>query len=153
KDWSGWAPIVGKLSLEAEYFDSEWKWMGSYATWRAAMFVFLYPENIAHPSLRRPRTPAFKKLVSETRANGALTPEEACTKAGEYAKYFDDVCSLKIAATCQLRTPRKSGTNCSSVDIGDSPLLYMFGLARSGKVYWSTRDPKAPEPYAQSFWD
>jgi hypothetical protein len=30
----------------------------------AAMFVFLYPENILLPSLRRQQTPAFQRLVS-----------------------------------------------------------------------------------------
>jgi hypothetical protein len=33
-------------------FDEEWKWMGSYSLWRAAMLNFLYPENILLPSLR-----------------------------------------------------------------------------------------------------
>ena len=27
------------LSLVSDYFDEEWKWIGSYATWRSAMFV------------------------------------------------------------------------------------------------------------------
>jgi hypothetical protein len=48
------------LRLIGENFDEEWKWIGSYATWRAAMFVLLYPENILLPSLRRVQTPAFR---------------------------------------------------------------------------------------------
>jgi hypothetical protein len=45
-----------KYSLEsasAETFAEEWYWLGSYATWRSAMFTFLYPENILLPELRR----------------------------------------------------------------------------------------------------
>ena len=49
-----------KLSLHADDFDEEWKWIGSYATWRSAMFVFLYPENILMPSFRKRQTPAFQ---------------------------------------------------------------------------------------------
>src|SRR5262249_51747037 len=35
-------------------YDAEWTWMGSYATWVAAMGVFLYPENLLQPLLRPP---------------------------------------------------------------------------------------------------
>jgi len=46
-------PSIEQLSLEAPDFEEEWKWIGSYATWRAAMFVQLYPENIMLPELRQ----------------------------------------------------------------------------------------------------
>lgn len=45
-----------KFSLEpasAETFAEEWRWLGSYATWRSAMFTYLYPENLLLPELRR----------------------------------------------------------------------------------------------------
>ena len=38
-------------------FDEEWQWMGAYATWRAAILVFGYPENYLLPSLRERRPP------------------------------------------------------------------------------------------------
>ena len=34
-----------------EEFKANWHWLNSYATWRAAMFVFLYPENYLYPRL------------------------------------------------------------------------------------------------------
>ena len=37
----------------AETFAEEWTWLGSYATWRSAMFTSLYPENLLVPDLRR----------------------------------------------------------------------------------------------------
>src|SRR5262249_9921462 len=45
-----------ELELRATDFDEDWKWLGSYATWRAAMFVYLYPENLLYPSLRHWQT-------------------------------------------------------------------------------------------------
>ena len=43
------------LTLEnAEDFAEQWTWLGSYATWRTAMFTYLYPENLLIPELRRP---------------------------------------------------------------------------------------------------
>ena len=48
--WSVRTALVGDvlsgLTLDAEDFDADWRWMGSYTTWRAAMFAFIYPENI-----------------------------------------------------------------------------------------------------------
>ncbi len=50
-------------------FDEEWKWMGSYASWRSAMFVFLYPENILQPDFLDEKNrlngfKAFKRLLN-----------------------------------------------------------------------------------------
>ena len=47
------------LTLNAPDFDEEWRWIGSYATRRAAMFVFMYPETQVG-GLRRRQTPAFR---------------------------------------------------------------------------------------------
>lgn len=38
------------FSLDAPEFESEWKGLGTYEAWRALMWVYLYPENIARPS-------------------------------------------------------------------------------------------------------
>lgn len=41
------------LEPDAEIFAEEWGWLGSYATWRSAIFTYLYPENLLLPELRR----------------------------------------------------------------------------------------------------
>ena len=54
------------LSLDnTQAFDEEWKWLGAYGNWRAAMFVFLYPENLLQPQLRpdEEQTTLFKAFV------------------------------------------------------------------------------------------
>lgn len=52
-----------RYSLEwwtrTQTFGEEWQWLGSYATWRSAMFVFLYPENVLFPSLIRDGSAEF----------------------------------------------------------------------------------------------
>ena len=45
-----WLRIDGSLGLDAPQFDEEWKWLGTYATWRAAMLVWLYPRESAASS-------------------------------------------------------------------------------------------------------
>lgn len=139
---------------DRENFDETWKWLGSYANWRAAMMVFLYPENILRPELRKWQTPAFRQLVKNVRNNRLLTPEKACQEAKVYSDYFADIATLKVEATCQARTRIHSG-DCRDRMAKDSrSLFYMF--ARGGKtntVYWSTYDPQDESGYAQTFWE
>ncbi|MGQ9870598.1 hypothetical protein [Leptodesmis sp.] len=84
--------------------------------------VFLYPENILLPSLRRQKTPAFRELVEALRTNPRLTPQGARDLAKHYETYFNDVCSLKVQATCTAETRIKRHQK------DKRPLFYMFGL-------------------------
>lgn len=48
-------------------FDSSWEWLQSYGKWRAAMFVFIYPENFLLPSLHHNQSLFFevaRKIIS-----------------------------------------------------------------------------------------
>ena len=137
---------------ETTNFDEQWKWIGSYATWRAAMFVFLYPENIAIPSLRRWQTPAVKQLVEQTR-NRRLSPEGACVAANDYADYFRDVNQLSLEASCYAWTQMRAG-ECGAATPEKRRLFYLFARAKtSRKVYWSRHDFRIHNGYAQSFWE
>lgn len=143
-----------ELELVADAFDEEWKWLGSYATWRSAMFAFLYPENILIPSLRQRQTPAFRKLVKDTRRNRRLNPEQACEAAKEYMDYLQDVSSLQVKATCQTLT-RLMESDCNDyAEQGSRNLFFMFALGtHTNTAYWSVYDPENQTGYAQSFWD
>jgi hypothetical protein len=157
-----WAPVISEpaLTMSASNFSEDWKWLGSYATWRAAMLVFLYPENLLLPNLRSPerQTPKFQDLVRLLGEGDAVTPEAVCRRAKEYAAYFQDVCQLVVEATCQTLTVTYSSDACGSVGIpvAASYMFYMFGRGYySDKLYYSTYDPSAAvkdKDYAQSFW-
>jgi hypothetical protein len=144
-----------ELNLDADDFDEEWKWIGSYANWRAAMLVFLYPENLLMPSLRKWQTPAFHNLVDDLRASPRLSAEATCLAAKEYSDYFRDVCSLSVDASCQALTRLRKGTNClDETATGYRNLVHLFGLGEeTNTIYWSTYDPKAGSDYPQTFWD
>ena len=51
-------------------FDEQWDSLGSYAGWRAAMLVFLYPENLLTPTLRQAnqQSAAFGTFLKDLRA-------------------------------------------------------------------------------------
>lgn len=159
-----WSLRTGQLhdpfsnwKLRVPHFDEDWKWLGSYAMWRAAMFVFMYPENILLPSFRREReqTPAFKKLVQDLRNNRSLTPEAACEAAREYSDYLRDIASLTVEATCLARTRIHEGEGCHRrATPAERDLFYMFGCGKhTNTVYWSAYDPDDDSGYAQTFWE
>lgn len=68
-----WHIVFEDDIYEENDFDTEWQWMGSYATWKGAMFVFGYPENYLLPTLRDNTTSAFKQLIKEIRQKWQLS--------------------------------------------------------------------------------
>jgi hypothetical protein len=96
--------FIDKLTDNTDYseakFDREWQWMGAYNTWRAAMLVFIYPEDYLYPSLREKYQPdqnaqfptnVFWTLIKNIRTNLRLTPEAARLEAKEYLKKLGEV--------------------------------------------------------------
>ena len=136
------------LILQSEAFEEEWRWLGSYATWRGAMFVFLYPENLLAPTLRRRQTPGFRQLVDDLGTGGSLSAERAAAIAEDFTRYVQDVANLKVRATCQ--------TNLRSPDLVNWNRSRLFVFAQSGftgPTYWSAYDPLSKDRgYEQSFW-
>ena len=149
--WSAWDRLPAeRLELDAMQFDAEWPWIGSYATWRSAMFVRLYPDNLLLPSLAPRQTPAFAELVAQTRPTRRITPDQAEALASHYGDYLADVSRLRIDATCRVAA-RVRGP--SGVPI-QRALEFLFGRAPSGRVYWCSFDQleTGSGGYAQSFW-
>ncbi len=136
--WHDWEGVSGLTLSDPSNFDEEWKWMGSYESWRSAILVSEHPEDILDPALRKWQTPAFQRLVSNVNANTSLTAQQARDEASKYSDYFRDVCSITVETSC----------------MGDASTLFMFGLAgNSKKAYWSTYFTHDTSGYAQSFWD
>jgi hypothetical protein len=82
------------LAIGEAVFDEEWRWMGGYGVWNAAMRVFAYPENYLLPQLRPTsstipminQTAAFKQLMTALRNQSRLTAEQARGLAEDYLK-------------------------------------------------------------------
>lgn len=139
-------PYPISLTLDDDNFDEAWKWLGSYATWKAAVGVFLYPENILLPSLRRQKTGSFSELIGKLRGNRRLTPKEAQRLAKKYSNYFNDVCNLTIQATCTA--------DITLAEDEPKILFYMFGLSSTTKkVYWSYLAPSLILKQTEIFWE
>jgi hypothetical protein len=92
------------LAIEEEDFDEEWRWMGGYATWHAAMRVFAYPENYLLPELSvSGRSAAYIDIiVKELRNQTRLNTTQARGLAAQYlAKVRTD---LGTALPASLRS-------------------------------------------------
>ncbi|MGE0635777.1 MAG: neuraminidase-like domain-containing protein [Bacteroidia bacterium] len=142
------------IDLIAPDFDEEWKWIGSYANWRAAMFVFLFPENLLYPTLRSHQSPAFRKLTENLRGSNRITPETACKAAKEYSDYFEDVSKLQIEATCNTKTLVFNG-NCDNHFVKNYRcLFYAFARGKkTNKVYVSIGEVGGiTSMFGQGFW-
>src|SRR5207247_7656962 len=63
-------------------FDEEWNWLSDFGAWRAALLIYLYPENGLFPDLRSetssspyPMSLEFKDLLDDLRSS-SLTPTD-----------------------------------------------------------------------------
>ncbi|MBV8189179.1 MAG: hypothetical protein JO339_18195, partial [Alphaproteobacteria bacterium] len=154
------ARVYPDLALDADEFDAEWTWIGGYANWRAAMFIFLYPENLLVPSLRHRQTSAFAALVDGLRANSAVGPAQACDAAMVYSDHFRDIANLSLEAACQAVTRLHTPDCRYRTELDERSLLYFFATgAKTKTLYWSTFDPVEADvnhmqpDFAQTFWD
>lgn len=127
-----------KWDVLSDQYDEEWKWMGSYASWKSAMMVFLYPENVLHPSLRRQKSAAFEELEAYFRDHNLLTPQDICQLASDYGKFIRELPDLTVEAACQARVQLSEEQNCeySSSPIQSSYVHFLFARAQqSGQIY------------------
>jgi hypothetical protein len=112
-------PVLGTTNPAANWvlaiaeadFDEDWRWMGGYATWHAAMRVFAYPETYLLPELRPTssttttinRTDAFRQLTEDLRDQPRLTAEQSRKLAKKYLEML--TADLGIALPASLRDP------------------------------------------------
>jgi len=133
----------GMLSLKvANSFEEDWTWIGSYPAWRAAMFVFLYPQNYLDPRINSRQSWRFQKMVNE-QLLPPVTPEKACNAAKFYSDYLNDIMNLDVQSSCLITTKINRTEKCSS-PTEDALLMHAFALAKpSGKIYYCNYPPNA----------
>lgn len=143
--------IMQHLTLDAEE-DYEAEWLGSYAYWRAFLLAYLFPENLLHLSPPSRQSYGFEQLKAQLSASP--TREAACSVARAYGEYFRDVCSLKVQASCQIKTFVGEEEACEPTAATAPSRLHLFARAQtSGKVYWATIDPSKEFTDTTSSWE
>lgn len=147
--------FIASLSLIAPNFKEEWKWIGSYATWKSAMFVFLYPENLLYPTLKRVQTPAFYELSQKLQNTTRFTPDDACETGKEFQLYLEDIESHEVICTANAESAQSQmGLNncCGSLPITLEQTTFFIAQGNTGKKYWSKKVYADNSYEAHSFW-
>ncbi len=149
---SGELNIAGKkLALKSKSFEKEWKWMGSYATWKAAMGVFLYPEQILYPALRQDKTQMFRSIEESLKLDS--TSKNICKLTTVCSEYIKDLVSLKPIVTCHATVNVGASDECSEQATRYKDLFFVFAQGEFSKnYYWSTMDLDNANESSQSYW-
>lgn len=140
------------LVLNKDDFDNEWKWLGSYEAWRTYMFVYMYPENLLSPSLKKWHSPAFKNLL-QLRNMANVSVREVNEAYADLKNYTRDLSELVVPynfiASSLFYDKDAEGKEFSF----NRFLHYQFGIAPSnGALYYSYFDIYDKSAFAQSFW-
>lgn len=147
---------VSAFSLTAPSFKFEWQWLGSYSSWRSAVLVLLYPENILYPTLKRSQSPAFMELANKLQTATSFSPDDACAAADEFGKYLNDVENMDVVSTASTygKTGEKSPFDCCAEDNSFlDELVFYIGQGPSGKVYCSQKNYHDNSKIAHGFWE
>lgn len=132
------------VKLYAENFDADWKWIGSYASWRSAAFLYMYPENLLKPSLRPWKSPQFSELQEAIRKERNLTNSKASELADAFYQKLNTLSHITIQGCAQAYT-RFS-------DKEQRKLVYQFGKSVSGEVFYAYYDIQNLNGFAQDYW-
>jgi hypothetical protein len=145
------------FKLFAPHISKEWRWIGSYATWRSAVFVFVYPENMLYPTLKRLQSPKFQELTDKLQNATKFTPQDACDAAKDYTVYFNDIQNLELICSTNVYgklindDPNEC---CDDSSMVTSEITYFFGKSyESGNSYWSFKSGKDNSAESHSFWE
>lgn len=148
---------LSEFSLTAPNFNREWEWLGSYGTWRSAVFTYIYPENLLYPTLKRRQSPAFIELAETIQNANRFTSVNACQAAKKYQEYLEDIQNLKVSCTANANAYvyRKDPLDCCG-DLNHSIKTYMtFYIAQStvsGKSYYSEKPYYVASSDEHDFW-
>jgi hypothetical protein len=139
------------LELDSiEDYEAEWPVLGSYATWRAFMLAYLYPENLLHVSSPDGQSFGFTQLKLDLPIQ--VLPDRACEAATAYADYYRDICHLEVQASCQAVTRLSRVADCDPTSSTDQVWVHLFALATtSGKVYTAAFSPASAKDLLTSW--
>ena len=143
--------------LTAPDFDKEWQWLGSYGTWRSAVFTYIYPENLLYPTLKRRQSPAFIELAETIQNANRFTALNTCQAAKKYQEYFEDIQNLQLVCTANARAYvfRKDPLDCCG-DLNNSieeyTSYYFAQSKRNQKAYYSEKPFYAASADEHDFW-
>ncbi len=147
---------AANIYITAPEFDKEWEWIGSYATWRSAVLVYVYPENLLYPTLKKYQSPAFIELAQTIQGANRFSPDAACAAAKRYESYFEDIQNLTILCTtnAEATVEKRDANGCCEETIFDQYTVFYFAQSNlSKKFYWSSKPVYDLTNEEYGFWE
>ncbi|HVR25359.1 MAG TPA: neuraminidase-like domain-containing protein [Candidatus Polarisedimenticolia bacterium] len=140
----GLLPDASITLTDTDAFDQEWQWMGSYTSWKAAIIVFLYPENVLRPTFRKRQSPGLEDFIDAVRDAGSPVAQNIIGPLADYEDYFRDICTLSTDGLLETMglVPLASGEK--PPDLGSAPwsdvgdVIAIANGAQTGSHYFST---------------
>lgn len=139
-------------------FADRWEWLGRYPSWKAAMGVYLYPQNVLMPSLRQWQTHAFHDVVSEHATTREFTQEDAADAFESYLDQLGDLDGLSLSGGVCGCLGEGVVAEESPQARGSDPTNYVgYVFARPGRtddtaLYCRTVDPAVDDRRHSELW-
>ncbi len=129
-------------NVNSDFFDEEWKWLGRYASWRAAMMIFLYPENLLAPQYKRHFSGKFKEITNDVLRARRFKQEDACELEGKFSDYLKDISGLSSLGGVLINAEEKIGNSDCKEYLSDPELKVLVIAEKNGKRYFSLQNPE-----------
>ncbi len=92
--------IVIAARIDSTRFDeTSWNWLQTYSAWSAAMYAFVYPDNLLSPYLQRSRMTSTYLRALQALSGGSVTAELLDDIDESYSQLFQDTASLRVCGT------------------------------------------------------
>ncbi len=129
-------------NVNSDFFDDEWQWLGTYASWRAAMMIFLYPENLLAPQYKRDFSEKFREITNEVLRTRRFSQKDACKLENEYSQYLGDLSGLVSLGGVLINAQEKIEKNDCNEYYSDPELKTLAIAEKNGRRYFSLQDPE-----------
>ncbi len=140
------------MNVDSDRFDEEWQWLGNYADWRAAMMVFLYPENLLAPQYKKVFSPFFRKTTIDIFNARRFSPADACKLANQFEDYLFEIQTLEsVSAFLVDVSVAEISPSCKNSEKTENRVL-VLGVGKSGKYYYSLQEKFIAKADNQSVW-
>ncbi len=138
---NGFFENTDDLNVDSDYFEKEWGWLGTYASWRAAMFVFLYPENLLAPQYKRLFSPRMRSLTNSVLNSRRFSQKNACEVAQDYVDYLNEVKELRSVTGIYTKISIRDERKGCQTERTEFERVLTLGATPDNKFYYSLQHP------------
>lgn len=129
------------MNVDSDRFEEEWQWLGTYADWRAAMMVFLYPENLLAPQYKKLFSPKFREMTINVINSRRFSEKSSVELAEEFQRYLKEIKEIdpRSGVLCNVSW-KESGAGYRGEKKTDLRVI-VAGEGNDGRYFYSLQHP------------